>query len=132
MFMQCSNVNGSIFKTDELRDITNCKKRAILVITESKLDSSFTDTKININGYRVIRNDKNRNGESVPYYLRNDLCFNNNNIISYSIELFFKKILVPKVMAITIGMFHNPNANDFLNTFTILKSSRRLQHQLQN
>ena len=49
MFMLDSKVNGSIFKIDELRDIKNHKMSAILGITESKLDSSFTDTEININ-----------------------------------------------------------------------------------
>ena len=96
MFMLDSKVNGSIFKIDELRDIKNHKMSAILGITESKLDSSFTDTEININDYRIIRNDRNRNDESVLYYIRNDLCFNTNNIISYFIELFFKKKYCPK------------------------------------
>ena len=49
MFMLDSKVNGSIFKIDELRDIKNHKMSAILGIRESKLDSSFTDTEININ-----------------------------------------------------------------------------------
>ena len=56
------NVNGLLSKIEELRDITNYIKPAILGITESKLDSSVKNAEVNINGYSIIRNDKNRNG----------------------------------------------------------------------
>ena len=55
------NVN-SLSKTNEYRDITNYKKPAILCITESKLDSSVMNAEVNINGYSIFRNDRNRNG----------------------------------------------------------------------
>ena len=51
------NVNSLLSKIDELRDITNYIKPAILGITESKLDSSVTNTDVNINGYSIIRNE---------------------------------------------------------------------------
>ena len=56
------NVNSLLFKIDELRDITIYIKPAILGITESKLNSSVTITEVNINGYSIIRSDRNRNG----------------------------------------------------------------------
>ena len=80
------NVNSLSSKIDELRDITNYIKPAILGITESKLDSSVTNAEVNINGYSIIRNDRNRNGGGVACYIRNDLCFNIKNIFSNSIE----------------------------------------------
>ena len=79
-------VNSLLSKIDELRDITNYIKPAILGITESKLDSSVTNAEVNINGYSIIRNDRNRNGGGVACYIRNDLCFNIKNIFSNSIE----------------------------------------------
>ena len=83
------NVNRALSKIDELRDITNYIKPAILGITESKLDSSVTNAEVNINGYSIIRNDRNRNGGGVACYIRNDLCFNIKNIFSNSIEHAF-------------------------------------------
>ena len=67
-------------KIDELRDKTNYIKPAILGITESKLDSSVTNAEVNINGYSLIRNNRNRNGGGAACYIRNDLCFNIKNI----------------------------------------------------
>ena len=54
-------VNSLLSKIDELRDIINYVKPASLGIAESKLDSSVTNTEVNINGYSLIRNDRNRN-----------------------------------------------------------------------
>ena len=44
------NVNSFLSKIDELRDITNYRRPAILGITESKLDSSITNAEVNVNG----------------------------------------------------------------------------------
>ena len=71
------NVNSLLSKIDEPRDITNYIKP------------------VKINGYSIIRNDKNRNGGGVSCYIRNDLYFNIKNIFSNSIEHVFFEILIP-------------------------------------
>ena len=109
------NVNSLLSKTDEIRDIPNRIKPAVLGITESKLDNSVTNSEVNINGYSIIRNDRNRNGEGVACYARNDLCFNIKNVFSNSLEHVFFEILLPKVKPIAIGIFYRPpNVNNFL------------------
>ena len=82
-----------------------------------KLDSCVKNTEVNINGYSIIRNDKNRNSGGVAYYIRNDLYFNIKNIFSNSIELAFFEILIPKLIVIRI-FYRPPNANDFLDIFS--------------
>ena len=87
----------------------------MLGITESKLDSFVTNSEVNINGYSIIRNDRNRNGRGVACYVRNDLCFNIKNVFSNSLEHGFFEILLPKVKPIAIGIFYRPpNVNNFL------------------
>ena len=82
-------------------------------MTESKLGRSVTNAEVNINGYSIIRNDRNRIGGGVAYYIRDDLCFNIKNIFSNSIEHAFFEILMPKVKLIAIGIFYRPpNKND--------------------
>ena len=87
----------------------------MLGITESKLDSSVTNSEVNINGYSIIRNDRNRNGGSAASYVRNDLYFNIKNVFSNSLEHVFFEILLPKFKPIAIGIFYRPpNVNNFL------------------
>ena len=109
------NVNSLLSKIDEIRDVSNRIKLAVLGITESKLDSSVTNSEVNINGYSIIRNYRNRNGGGVACYVRNDLCFNIKNVFSNSLEHVFFLILLPKVKPIAIGIFYRPpNINNFL------------------
>ena len=108
------NVNSLLSKIYEIRDISNHIKPAMLGITESKLNSSVINSEVNINGYSIIRNDRNRNGGGVACYVRNDLCFN-INVFSNSLEHVFFEILLPKVKPIAIGIFYGPpNVNNFL------------------
>ena len=110
------NVNGLLSKIDEIRDIANRIKPAVLGITESKLNSSVTNIEANINGYRIIRNDRNRHDGGVACYVQNDLCFNTEKFFPNSIEHVFFEILIPKVKPIAVGIFYRPpNSNDFLN-----------------
>ena len=108
-------MNSLLSKIEELGNITNYIKPAILGITESKLDSSVTNAEVNINGYSIIRNDRNRNGGGVACYIRNDLCFNIKNIFSNSIEHVFFEILIPNAIEI---FYRPPNENDFLHIFS--------------
>ena len=69
-----------------------------------------------INGYSIIRNDRNRHGGGVACYVKNDLCFDTKKIFPNSIEHVFFEILIPKVKPTAVGIFYRPpNSHDFLN-----------------
>ena len=91
------NVNSLLSKIDEIRDISNRIKPAVLDITVSKLDSSVTNSEVNINGYSIIRNDRNRNGGGVACYIRNDLCFNIKNVFQILSNMCFLKFFYLKL-----------------------------------
>ena len=93
------NVNSFLSKTEELRDAVGHTKPATLGITESKLDSSASDQKVNISGYSILRSGRNRYGGGVSCYIRAYLCFNRRNNFSNSIENVFFDLLIPKVNA---------------------------------
>ena len=93
------NVNSLLSKTEELRDFVGPTKPAILGITESKLDSSASDQKVNISGYSILRSGRNRYDGGVACYIRAYLCFNRRNNFSNSIGNVFFDLLIPKVNA---------------------------------
>ena len=49
----------------------------------------LTDQEVNINGYSVLRSDRDRKGRDVACYVRGDPCFNSRNIFSNSIDHVF-------------------------------------------
>ena len=74
------NVNSLLNKIDEVRQIVNASNVSIFGLTETKLDSSVYDSEISIDGYTLIRKDRNRNGGGVACYVKNIICFNIKNI----------------------------------------------------
>ena len=109
------NINSILPKIDELRQIVKTTNAAIIGITESKLDSAIFDTEISIEGYNIIRKDRNRHGGGVVCYIRNDICFNIIDVFPFQIESIFIDILFPKTKPFTVGIFYRPpDQNDFL------------------
>ena len=46
-----------------------------LAINETKPDSSIFDSEIDINGYAIIRKDRNRNGGGIALYIKNNISY---------------------------------------------------------
>ena len=47
------------------------------------------DQEVDINGYSILRSDRNGNSGGVACYVRADLCFNSKKVFSNSIEHVF-------------------------------------------
>ena len=67
------NINSLLPKIDELKGIANKTKVAIIGTTESKLDHTVPNLKVNLPGYDVLRCDTNGNGGGAACYIRKDL-----------------------------------------------------------
>ena len=70
------NINSLLPKIEDLRSIAKLTHAAIIGISETKLDKTVFDSEVLIEGYDLIRKDRNRNGRGVACYVRNDLCYN--------------------------------------------------------
>ena len=102
------NINSVLSKIDELHIIANKSKASVIRITESKLDKMVLDGEINIDGYELVRSDRNRHGGAVACYIRNDISFNVRGDFSNEIENIFLDIFLPKTRPILIGILYRP------------------------
>ena len=93
-------------------------------ISESKLDGTIFDTEIYIEGYSIVRCDRNRKGGVVACYVKNHLCFSTKNILSKKIEFLFEDLLLLKTKPISIGIVYRPpNDTNFLQLFAEILNS---------
>ena len=69
------NINSLLKHIDELRVLLANSSIDILAINESKIDDSIPDNEINIVGYIMVRNDRNRNGGGVVLYITDTISF---------------------------------------------------------
>ena len=102
------NINSLLSKIDELQEIARKTRATVIGITESKLDGSVLDGEINIDGYKLVRSDRNRHGGGVACYIRNDISFSVRGDFSSEIENIFLDILLPKTKPILIGILYRP------------------------
>ena len=110
------NTNSLIAKIDEIREILRISKVGILGITESKLDDSILDSEVSVEGYQIIRSDRNRNGGGVACYIREDFVFNHISPLSSELEYLMFDIYLPKTKPFCVGIFYRPpSQNNFLD-----------------
>ena len=57
------NINSLLPKIEELHRVACLSNAAVIGISESKLDNSIFDSEIKIDGYNILRFDRNRQEE---------------------------------------------------------------------
>ena len=62
---------------DEIRFLLHDKKLDILILNETRLDSSISDNLVSIEGYYILRSDRKRNGGGVCMYIRCHVNYEN-------------------------------------------------------
>ena len=84
--MASLNVNSLLYtltafsrNIDELRVWSEDQTFDLLAINESKLDDKINDGSVSLNGYEILRKDRNRNGGGVALYLRTSINYVNRS-----------------------------------------------------
>ena len=109
------NINSLLPKIDELWYIAKNSNATVIGKSEIKLGKTVSDSEVAIDGYVIVRNDRNRKGGGVACYIGNNICFNLKACLSNNIENIFIDLLFPKTKTITIGVIYNkpPNQTRF-------------------
>ena len=96
-----------------------------LSITESWLNSSVTNTEIDIEGYNAIKKDRSGNG-GVCVHIRDDLVFSACGDIQTEDKTLWFELLLPKTKSVIIGtVYKPPKQEDFLDNFENILSKLR-------
>ena len=97
----------------------------ILVVTETKLDETFTNGCIAINGYcQPLRLDRNREGGGVLIYIREGVPHKKlqKHTLPSDVEALFVEINLRNIKFLLIGTYHPPSQNDTYYFESINKS----------
>ena len=81
-------ITNPLQKIDELQYIAERSEAAVVGISESKLDDSVLSSEIQIENYDLIRSDRNRHGDGVACFIRNDLSDNAKSFLPSEIEIY--------------------------------------------
>ena len=114
------NINSIKGKFDLLKELIK-SYIDILVITETKIDESFTSNQFKIDGYKIpFRKDLDKNGGGVIIFVREDLACNELNTITNNGEGIFLELNLRKVKWLLFGGYNHKKSNilHFLNEFS--------------
>ena len=90
------NINSLLHKIDEIRAIAKKSMPTIIGITESKIDISVLDEEIKIEGYEILRADRNSFGGGVVCYIKVGTAYDRISDFSDETENVFLNIFLPK------------------------------------
>ena len=82
-----------IYKCFIILLIANKSNATILGISETKLDETIMDSELYIEGYDLIRSDRNRHGGGVACYIKKERHYNVPLTLKTSSSIFYLKFM---------------------------------------
>ena len=105
------NVRSLPPKIEEIRYIVNQMDLDVLCINETWLDGSISDTEIDIDGYFLLRKDRNRNGGGVCMYVSERITFREReDLYINDIEALWVEIKASPEICILVCSVYRPPA----------------------
>ena len=140
--INANNIAG--FKFFEIRSWLMSGRFNILLITETKIDATFSNSQFNVNGFRMYRVDVAHSG-GMMIFIRNDICFHvvtrfNIDMSSFRTESMLLKVKINKSWFAIVGIYRPPNipkVSGNVNLVPFLKMQQQFQmtlfshHQLE-
>ena len=103
------NIASLLAHIDELRLLMADKNLDVLAINETRLSDLIDDSCIHIQGYDIVRRDRNRNGGGVCLYIRSSINFKTrSNLMSDIYEAIVVEIFKPNSQPFCIVAVYRP------------------------
>ena len=73
------------------------------------LDETIANNEVLIDGYEIIRKDRNRHGEGVLLYIRNTINYKlRNELLIESLEMVTVEVMKPKAKSFLVNAWYRP------------------------
>ena len=104
------NINSLQNKFDELQLIMNKLKAEILVLTETKIDSSYPNSQFTLTNYKIYRKDRSKGGGGVLIYVSSKFPSKRLNLQkSYkTIEILAVEVRMGNALIAVLGIYRPP------------------------
>ena len=117
-----------------------CGRFDILLITETKIDATFSNSQFNVEGFRIYRVDRNAHGGGMMIFMLNDICFLvitrfNIDRSSFRTESMLLKVKINKSWFAIVGIYRPPNipkVSGNVNLVLFLKLQQQFQMTLSS
>ena len=122
--MSMLNVAGVVKHLDEIRISLSDKKLDVLAIDEARLDPTIPDGFVSIDGYDVLRNDRDRNWEGVCIYVRCNLNYENcSDLVPNGLEAVCVEIKPTNTQSFIVSSIYRPPCSPS-EIFTLMTNAK--------
>ena len=106
------NINSIQNKFEELASLLKKSRTQLMIVSESKIDSTYPNSQFTISGYGLHRNDRKKGGGGILAYVSSELiCKRSKPVKSYkTIEVIVLDIQLKAKSIIVIGLYRPPNS----------------------
>ena len=114
------NIRSLIKHIDQFRYFLKEKQFDIICLNETLLDETINDHEVNIEGYDIVRKDRNRNGGGVAIYVRSTINYMiRAEFDTGGLETITVEISKPKSKPFIINCVYRPpdSTVELLNTY---------------
>ena len=110
------NVNSLGPKINEIKELQRECKLDVLVLSETKLDGSYKQEILDIDGYCCLRKDKRSNSGGLLAYVSKDIpfCEGNISICNDEIEVMSIELNISNEKIMLLGIYKNPKMDAVL------------------
>ena len=116
-------LNSFRYKFDELKEILTDKIVDLLIISETKIDSSFNDNLFKVEGYKMQRRDRTTHGGSIMTFVRSDLPFKRRtNLECQEVETICYELSMANRKWCIVGAYRKPSLENQVFENDIIKS----------
>ena len=105
----CLNINSILKHLDEIKIFLDEQKPHIMGLNETNLDSSMGDDEISIEGYSLVRKDRNTHGGCVALYVHHDIPFIKRLDIAYELESISIEVKLPFIKPLIVTTLYPPS-----------------------
>ena len=103
------NIFSLMSRLDELRLLIEDKRPHILGINEKRIDQLINDSDISIEGYDVVRRDRNKFGGGVALYVHKSINFKvREDLMKYDIELISVQVKIGSYKPFIVTSIYGP------------------------
>ena len=107
------------FKFHEIKTWLLDGRFDILVVSETKIDSTFPNSQFHISGFKMCRADRTKGGGGLMVYIRSDFCFKVvrdlpnlplSERAEYKTESIVLKVMIGKTWETIVGIYRPPTS----------------------
>ena len=103
------NIRSLIENIDQFRYFLKDKQFDIICLNETLLDDTINDHEVNITGYQILRNDRNRNGGGLAVSVRNTIYYiSRTELDTNDLETITVEISKPRSKPFIVNCMHRP------------------------